>query len=91
MFFKRTSDMQAIIFSIFTGVLIAVSPQVRTSAGKEGYVPTVSCVLPSPDVNASAVIDRYVTSTCMFALRSEERMISLDNFPCRKTYCLIDE
>ena len=33
--------------------------KVRNENGQEGYVPTLSCVLPSPDKSAASVVDRY--------------------------------
>lgn len=32
--------------------------QVRNTRGEEGYIPSLSCLLPSPDINAANAIER---------------------------------
>ena len=34
--------------------------QIRTGEGSEGYVPTLSCFLPSPDTDAASTVKRFV-------------------------------
>jgi len=34
--------------------------QVRTDGGLEGYVPALSCLLPSPDCDAASTVKRFV-------------------------------
>ena len=34
--------------------------QVRTSKGQEGYIPALTCVLPTPDKSALTASERYV-------------------------------